>query len=98
MATVINNVTLRYFITQVNLQKCSLILALSTVVITAKCYVHMLLQSAAYLYDAFKILTDSVTMANRMNPNFTQIQQPCGSVKGWQFSNMFQPILNKVKQ
>ena len=31
-----------------------------------------------------------------MNPNFTQIQGSCDSLKEWQYSDVFQPILNEV--
>ena len=56
----------------------------------------MPLQSAAYLHDAMKILSDSVDLFNRNNPNFTQIQQPCDSLGEWHSSNTFQAILNEV--
>ena len=31
-----------------------------------------------------------------MNPNFTQIQGSCDSLKEWQYNDVFQPILNEV--
>ena len=31
-----------------------------------------------------------------MNPNFTQIQSSCDSLKEWEFSGTFQAIINEV--
>ena len=59
-------------------------------------YTNITIQSAAYLYDAMKILSKSVAEFERMNPNLTQIQQSCDSLEIWQFSDTFQTILEKV--
>ena len=57
---------------------------------------NITLYSAAYLYDAFRILSDSVTIANTMDTNFTQIRQSCDALKEWQYSSTFQAILTEV--
>ena len=35
-------------------------------------------------------------MANRVNHNFTQIQESCDSLNEWEFSHDFQAIINEV--